>query len=67
MLQNFSDHIRKGTPLVATGEDGLNAIMLTNAAYLSGWTGEKVALPFDDMRYMELLQEKARAEKRGNS
>ena len=58
MLQNFSDHIRRGTPLVATGKDGLNAIMLTNAAYLSGWTGEKVALPFDDARYMELLNEK---------
>lgn len=58
MLQNFSDNIRRGTPLVATGKDGLNAIMLTNAAYLSGWTGEKVALPFDDARYMELLNEK---------
>ncbi|MGN0157734.1 MAG: Gfo/Idh/MocA family protein [Brotaphodocola sp.] len=62
MLQNFSDHIRKGTPLVAVGEDGLNAIMLTNAAYLSGWTGEKVALPFDDERYLRLLKEKAQAE-----
>lgn len=67
MLQNFSDHIRKGTPLVATGNDGLNAIMLTNAAYLSGWTGEKVSLPFDDAQYMELLREKAQAEKRENS
>lgn len=67
MLQNFSDHIRKGTPLVATGNDGLNAIMLTNAAYLSGWMGEKVSLPFDDAQYMELLREKAQAEKRENS
>lgn len=67
MLQNFSDHIRKGTPLVATGNDGLNAIMLTNVAYLSGWMGEKVSLPFDDAQYMELLREKAQAEKRENS
>ncbi len=63
MLQNFSDHILKGVPLVADGKDGLNAIMLTNAAYLSGWTEEKVALPFDDEVYLKLLDEHIAAEK----
>lgn len=62
MLQNFSDHIRKGTPLIADGMDGLKAIMLTNAAYLSGWTGEKVGFPFDEQRYEQLLKEKANEE-----
>lgn len=63
MLQNFSDHIRKGVPLAATGEDGLNAILLTNAAYLSAWTGEKVKLPMDDQAYEALLAEKMQEEK----
>ncbi len=62
MLQNFSDHILQGTPLTATGNDGLNAIMLTNAAYLSGWKQQKVELPFDDNEYLELLDEHIQAE-----
>lgn len=63
MLQNFADHILNGVPLVADGNDGLNTIMLTNAAYLSGWTEKKVALPFEDEVYLELLEEKIQAEK----
>ena len=58
MLQNFSDHVRKGTPLTAPGSEGLNSLMLANAAYLSAWTGEKIRLPLDDERYVKLLQEK---------
>lgn len=64
MLQNFSDHIRKGTPLISDGEDGLKAIMLTNAAYLSGWTGEKITLPFDEQRYECMLNEKRKEDLR---
>lgn len=56
MFQNFSDHLRKGTPLIAPGEEGLNSLMLANAAYLSAWTGEKVGLPMDDERYAAYLE-----------
>lgn len=58
MFQNFSDHIRKGTPLIAPGEEGLNSLMLANAAYLSAWTGEKIALPVDDEQYAEYLDKR---------
>lgn len=64
MLQNFSDHIRKGVPLAATGEDGLNAIMLTNAAYLSAWTKARLMLPMDEDAYENLLAEKAAEEQK---
>lgn len=56
MFQNFSDHLRLGTPLIAPGEEGLNSLMLANGAYLSAWTGEKIALPMDDERYVQYLE-----------
>lgn len=62
IFQNFSDHIRKGTPLLAKGEDGLNSLILANASYLSAWTGERISLPMDDERYVRLLGEKAKSE-----
>lgn len=57
MFQNFSDHIRTGAALTAPGEQGLNSLLLANAAYLSAWTGEKVALPLDEDRYIQLLEQ----------
>lgn len=65
MLQNFSDHLHKGTALAATGEDGRNAIMLTNAAYLSAWTGEKLALPIDGDVYEAELEKRKELERSG--
>lgn len=52
MLQNFADHLLKGTPLIATGEDGLRQVQLTNAVYVSGWQERRVTLPVaaDDFR-----------------
>lgn len=48
ILQNFTDAIRLGTPLLAPGTDGIYELSLSNAAYLSSWTGEWVELPIDD-------------------
>lgn len=56
MLQNFADHILRGIPLIAPGEEGLLPIELTNAAYLSAWCDEKITLPLDDDRYLNELQ-----------
>lgn len=67
MFRNFSDHIRKGTPLIAPGEEGVGGLLLANAAYLSTWTGERVSFPLDEKRYGELLEEHRRAEREKNS
>ncbi|MDD7738451.1 MAG: Gfo/Idh/MocA family oxidoreductase [Fusicatenibacter sp.] len=48
ILQNFADAIRKGTPLLAPGIEGINGLSISNAAYLSDWTGEWVELPFGE-------------------
>lgn len=61
ILQNFANHILKGEPLLAHGSDGIYSLQLSNAAYLSSWTGEWVTLPMDAescTRFDALLEQK---------
>lgn len=48
--------------LVAKGEEGLRALTLINAVYLSDWQQSKVALPMDEELYEKLLSEHAEKE-----
>ena len=59
VLNAFSDHILYGTPLVAEGTEGINGLMISNAAHLSSWTNETVTLPVDEEKFYTLLKEKA--------
>ncbi len=46
ILQNFTNAILHGEPLLAPGVEGIHSLMLSNAAYLSSWNGSTpVALP----------------------
>lgn len=65
ILQDFCDHLRKGTPMTADGLDGLRTVELTNAAYVSAWTERKVRLPADDGVFEELLHKKMEEEQSG--
>lgn len=59
MLKNFAGAILYGEELLSPGYDGINELMISNAAYLSEWTGNKrVALPFDTAEFDRLLKEK---------
>lgn len=58
VLQSFADAVISGGELVANGKEGINEITITNAAYLSAWTGEEVALPFDTEKFDELLEKR---------
>ncbi len=58
VLNAFADCIEQGTPLVADGREGINSLMLSNAMYLSGWTGEAVSLPIDEEKFLALLNER---------
>ena len=52
VLQSFANAILKGEPLVADGREGINELTISNAAYLSQWTGNKaVKLPFDEAEF----------------
>lgn len=63
MLQNFADHIRYGRALAVPGEEGLNALELANAAYLSSWFMEEISLPIKDEVYQNALAAQVRLEK----
>ena len=62
ILQNFANAILHGDALLSPGADGLNELTLSNAAYLSQWTGNsRVELPLDSARFDALLAEHAAA------
>ena len=63
VLNAFADHILYGTPLVAEGAEGINGLMISNAAHLSSWTGETVDLPIDEDKFYLLLMEKVASSK----
>ncbi len=58
ILQNFTDSILDGSPLMAPGEDGLPSVELANAILLSAWTKQPVDLPLDGAVYEAALNEK---------
>lgn len=58
VLENFSKHLREGTPLLADGWEGLKAIMMTNGAYLSSWQERKVSLPADEEMFLAELKKR---------
>jgi predicted dehydrogenase len=62
VLQNFAANILDGTPLIAPGSDGINAVRLANAAYLSSWTGRETPMDFDDDDYLTELNIRIRDE-----
>ncbi|MGE5558020.1 MAG: Gfo/Idh/MocA family protein [Bacillota bacterium] len=58
ITSNWADAIRKGTPLLAPGTEGINGVELANAMLLSAWTDNWVDIPVDEDLYYQKLQEK---------
>ena len=58
VLNAFAAHILRGEPLVADGREGLRGLTLSNAMHLSSWLGMEVAVPFDEERFLALLNER---------
>ena len=58
VLKNFARAILFGEELVASGEEGLNELMICNAAYMSAWTNKSVSLPLDNDEYLNMLNKK---------
>ncbi len=55
ILQNFTNAILHGEPLLAPGTDGIYELTLSNAAYLSAATDDWVDIPFEPARFTALL------------
>lgn len=51
ILQDWTNAVLKGTPLLAPGEDGIHGLMLSNAMLLSTWTDDWVEFPIDEERF----------------
>ena len=67
VIRAMARHIRTGSPLVATGAEGLNELELSNAAYLSGFLNKPIDLPVDEGQIERLLSrlERQRSTGRG--
>ena len=55
ILQNFANAILHGDELIAPGTDGINELMISNAAYLSAHKNQPVTLPIDEKEFDDLL------------
>ena len=59
ILRNFTAAILQGEPLLAPGVEGVQELTISNAAYLSAWTGNaEISLPMDTAKFDALLSEK---------
>lgn len=62
-LQNFTNHILYDEILVSPGTEGISAVELANAFYVSDWLGRDIAIPCDRALFDSLLMEKIANEK----
>ncbi|HOV69860.1 MAG TPA: Gfo/Idh/MocA family oxidoreductase [Clostridia bacterium] len=70
ILQNFTNAILFGEELIAPGEEGINGLTISNAAYLSDWLSQTVSLPIDKVLFYDKLKERisqSKAKKSANS
>jgi hypothetical protein len=64
VLNEFAAHLLHGVPLTADAQDGLNAIILSNAIHLAGWTGQEIRVPADEEAFVKMLDKKIAASRR---
>ncbi len=58
ILNNFTDHILTGAPLLAPGEEGLPMLTLANAMMQSTWEDDWVDLPIDAAAFKKNLDKR---------
>ena len=56
-MQNFVDAILDGTPLIASGYDGMGSVELANVLLYSSLIGQTVQLPLDSAAWETKLNE----------
>ena len=58
ITRNWVEAIRKGTPLLAPGAEGIRGLQISNAMHLSAWLDQWVELPVPEDLYYQKLQER---------
>lgn len=64
VLKNFTDAILTGKALVAPGAEGIKAVEIADAIYLSSWLGKEIELPIDDDLFLSELEKKVEEERK---
>lgn len=57
VLEAFAKSILTGSPLIAEGQEGLNSLSISNAAYLSSWTDDWAEIPTDEKLFEQYLDQ----------
>jgi len=63
IIENFVNAIRGKEEIIASGEEGLNQLHLSNAILLSSLVDQKINLPIDSELFKQKLDEKIRNSK----
>lgn len=63
VLEAFAKSILTDSEMVARGEEGLNSLSISNAAYISAWTDDWAELPTDEAFFEKKLAELSEKEK----
>ena len=63
VLEAFAQSILNGTEMIAKGEEGLNSLSISNAAYLSSWTNDWAEIPTDEALFEKYLNDLCEKEK----
>ena len=64
ILNAWANAILNGGELVARGEEGINALTISNAAHLSSFLGKEVEIPFDNDLFQEELMKRVATSRR---
>lgn len=57
ILDNFAAAVQEGSPLIAPGEEGRKSLLLSNAVYLSSWTGKMISIPKEGSEDEKIFEE----------
>ncbi len=63
VMNAFAANILRGEELIAKGEEGINGLTISNAAFLSSWLDKTVHLPIDEDLYYEELEKRIKSSK----
>ncbi|MCR5189197.1 MAG: Gfo/Idh/MocA family oxidoreductase [Treponema sp.] len=63
VLEAFAKSILTGSEMIARGEEGLNSLSISNAAYISSWTDDWAEIPTKEELFEKKLAELSAKEK----
>ena len=64
VLKAFANKIQGKGELIAEGSEGIRALSLSNAMYLSSWLGETMTLPVDEEVFLRELNKRRKLSKK---